>query len=77
MAEADREARNHAKANSSAPVRVIRAEGITPKPMTVEGAMLKINETGRDQVTYRDAESGELRVLLRRRDGNFELIEAS
>lgn len=76
MAEADREARNHAKANSSAPARVIRAEGITPKPMTVEGAMLKINETGRDQVTYRDAESGELRVLLRRRDGNFELIEA-
>ena len=44
--------------------------------MTVEEALLQIDEQDSDQVTYRDAQSGELRVLLRRRDGSLELIEA-
>jgi putative sigma-54 modulation protein len=44
------------------------------KPMTLEEAMLEID--GRDYVAYRDAETDRLRVLIRRRDGNFDLIEA-
>ena len=44
------------------------------KPMTIEEAMLEID--GRDYVVYRDAESDRLSVLIRRRDGNFDLIEA-
>ncbi len=44
------------------------------KPMTLEEAMLEID--GRDYVVYRDAETDRLRVLIRRRDGNFDLIEA-
>lgn len=47
------------------------------KPMTVEEAMLQIEELGGEHLTYRDADSGNLRVLLRRRDGRLELIEAS
>jgi len=42
--------------------------------MTLEEAMLEID--GRDYVAYRDAETDRLRVLIRRRDGNFDLIEA-
>jgi len=42
--------------------------------MTIEEAMLEID--GRDYVVYRDAESDRLSVLIRRRDGNFDLIEA-
>ena len=44
------------------------------KPMTLEEAMLEID--GRDYVAYRDIENDRLRVLIRRRDGNFDLIEA-
>jgi putative sigma-54 modulation protein len=44
------------------------------KPMTLEEAMLEID--GRDYVVYRDAETDHVSVLIRRRDGNFDLIEA-
>jgi putative sigma-54 modulation protein len=44
------------------------------KPMTLEEAMLEID--GRDYVVYRDAETDRVSVLIRRRDGDFDLIEA-
>lgn len=44
------------------------------KPMTLEEAMLAIE--GRDYIVYHDAESERVSVLVRRRDGNFDLIEA-
>lgn len=45
------------------------------KPMTLEEALLEI-ERDRDYVVYRDAETDRVSVLVRRRDGDFELIEA-
>lgn len=45
------------------------------KPLTLEEALLAI-EDGRDYLVYRDSESDRLSVLLRRRDGNFDLVEA-
>ncbi len=45
------------------------------KPLTLEEALLKL-EDGRNYLVYRDAESDRLSVLLRRRDGNFDLVEA-
>lgn len=44
------------------------------KPMTLDEAMLEIDD--RDYVVYRDAESDRVNVLIRRRDGNYDLIEA-
>jgi putative sigma-54 modulation protein len=43
--------------------------------MTVEEALLEIDQD-RDYLVYRDAQSDRVAVLLRRRDGNFDLIEA-
>ena len=63
-------------AAAGSPAHIVRSNRVAPKPMTVEEALLQIDELGSDHVTYRDAESGELRVLLRRRDGGLELIEA-
>ena len=63
-------------ANSDSRTTLIRSNSIAPKPMTVEEAIIQIEELDRDQLTYRDAESGDLRVLLRRRDGKLELVEA-
>ena len=44
------------------------------KPITLEEALLEI-ET-RDYVVYRDAETARVSVLMRRRDGNYDLVES-
>jgi len=63
-------------AKKAVPKRVFRvnhADG--NKPMTLEEAMLEI-ETSQDYLVYRDAQTDRLKVLMRRSDGNFDLIES-
>ena len=38
---------------------------------------MELDDLDRDQITFRDAESGEVRVLLRRQDGDLELVETA
>jgi putative sigma-54 modulation protein len=45
------------------------------KPMTLEEALLHMDST-RDYMVYRDSETDRVSVLVRRRDGNFDLVEA-
>jgi putative sigma-54 modulation protein len=45
------------------------------KPMTLEEAVLEM-EDDRDYLVYRDADKQCVSVLVRRRDGNFDLIES-
>jgi ribosome hibernation promoting factor len=45
------------------------------KPMTLDEAMLEMDRS-RDYLVYRDAETDRISVLLRRRDGNFDLVES-
>jgi putative sigma-54 modulation protein len=45
------------------------------KPMTVEEAVLDLDKH-RDYVVYRDADTGRTTVLIRRRDGHLDLVEA-
>jgi ribosome hibernation promoting factor len=44
------------------------------KPMTLDEAILEM-EKDRDYLVYRDAENDRLSVLMRRRDGHFDLVE--
>ncbi len=44
------------------------------KPMTLDEALLEMDKT-RDYLVYRDAESDRVSVLVRRRDGHFDLVE--
>ena len=44
------------------------------KPITVEEAMIHM-EDGRDYMVYRDSEKECISVLVRRRDGHFDLVE--
>lgn len=44
------------------------------KPMTLDEALLEMDD--RDYLVYRDAETDRVSVLVRRRDGNFDLVEA-
>jgi putative sigma-54 modulation protein len=43
------------------------------KPMTLDEALIEIDSL--DYIVYRDAKSDSLNVLIRRRDGNFDLVE--
>ncbi len=45
------------------------------KPMTLEEALLELDPE-RDYVVFRDADTDRVSVLLRRRDGHFDLVEA-
>jgi putative sigma-54 modulation protein len=44
------------------------------KPMTLDEAILEM-EPSRDYMVYRDAESDRISVLVRRKDGHFDLVE--
>jgi putative sigma-54 modulation protein len=44
------------------------------KPMTLEEAVLEMEKKG-EYVVYRDAETDRVSVLVRRPDGNFDLVE--
>lgn len=44
------------------------------KPMTLDEAVLEMDKD-RDYLVYRDAESDRVTVLVRRRDGHFDLVE--
>jgi putative sigma-54 modulation protein len=43
--------------------------------MTLDEALLEM-DARRDYLVYRDAETGRVSVLVRRRDGHFDLVEA-
>jgi len=45
------------------------------KPMTLDEAMLEM-DSSRDYLVYRDSETDQVSVLVRRRDGHFDLVEA-
>jgi putative sigma-54 modulation protein len=56
--------------------RVFRVNGAgRRKPMTLDEALLEMDQN-RDYLVYRDAEREGLSVLVRRRDGHFDLIES-
>ena len=60
----------------SAPGRVYRIDHHhRRKPMTLDEAVMAIGKN-RDYLVYRDAETDRVSVLLRRRDGHFDLVEA-
>lgn len=65
-----------AKARSPKPSKVVRASGrASGKPMTVDEALIAM-EDDRDYLVYRDAGSDKVHVLIRRRDGKVDLVEA-
>jgi putative sigma-54 modulation protein len=45
------------------------------KPMTLDEAVLQMDD-GRDYLVYRDARTDRVVMLVRRRDGHFDLVEA-
>lgn len=57
------------------PPRIIPARRYSVKPMTAEEATLRLSAESDQFVVFRDADTGRLGVLYKRKDGNYGLIE--
>lgn len=57
------------------PPRVVRATRYAVKPMSVEDAAGRIEESGEPFIVFRDPESAAVRVVYRRKDGQLGVIE--
>lgn len=55
--------------------RVVRMKRFVMKPMTLEEAILQLNLLGHDFYVFTNAETEEINVLYKRKDGNYGLIE--
>jgi putative sigma-54 modulation protein len=64
-----------AMASEGAEPRIVKSKQFPVKPMTPEEAILQLELVGHDFFVFRDAETGEVNVVYRRRDGDFGLIE--
>jgi len=74
--EVEAAAPNGAAAEAEAERRVYRVNHHQRrKPMTLDEALLEM-DASRDYLVYRDSESDRVSMLVRRRDGHFDLIEA-
>lgn len=54
---------------------VVRRKRFEAKPMSEEEAMLQMSLLGHDFFIYKDAETENMAVIYRRKDGNFGIIE--
>ncbi len=54
---------------------IVKTKQFAINPMTPEDAVLQLELIGHDFFVFRSADTGEVNVLYRRRDGNYGLIE--
>ncbi|NOZ24618.1 MAG: ribosome-associated translation inhibitor RaiA [Nitrospirae bacterium] len=60
---------------SAAEVKIIREKKVAMKPMTPEEAAMQMDLMGQDFLVFTDANSGNINVIYRRKDGDLGLIE--
>ena len=54
---------------------IVKTKQFPVKPMSPEEAVLQLELVGHDFFVFQDAESSDVNVVYRRRDGSFGLIE--
>ena len=54
---------------------IVKTKQFAVKPMSPEEAVLQLELVGHDFFVFRNAETGEINVVYRRRDGGYGLIE--
>ncbi len=73
LRESTAEARLSVTANEEP--QLVRTKQFALNPMTAEEAVLQLELVGHDFFVFRNADSGEVNVVYRRRAGNYGLIE--
>ena len=61
--------------NEDVEPRIVKTKQFTVKPMSPEEAILQLELVGHDFFVFQNAESNDVNVVYRRRDGNYGLIE--
>ncbi len=54
---------------------IIRTNMFADKPMLPEEAKMELNNTDKDFLVFKNADTGEVNVLYKRHDGNYGLVE--
>lgn len=65
----------HAEEEQDESPRIVRTKRFAIKPMSTEEAIMQMELVGHDFFVYLDAETDEVNVVYRRRDGHYGLIE--
>jgi putative sigma-54 modulation protein len=61
--------------DSEAESMIVKTKQFAIKPMTAEEAVLQLDLIGHDFFVFKNAETEQINVVYRRRDGNYGLIE--
>jgi putative sigma-54 modulation protein len=61
--------------NDGAEPQIVRTKQFAVKPMSAEEAVLQLELVGHDFFVFQNAESSDVNVVYRRRDGGYGLIE--
>jgi len=59
-----------------AEARIVRTKRFALKPMDVDEAVMQMELLGHDFFVFRDADTGDVSVVYKRRDGHYGLIES-
>jgi len=70
-----RAAGNAEEAAAEEPLRVVRTKRFAIKPMEVEEAIMQMNLLGHNFFVFANAETEQVNVVYKRKDGNYGLIE--
>lgn len=57
--------------------RIVKRKSFEMKPMSEEDAILELELLGHDFYVFKDAKTGDINVLYKRRDGNYGIIETN
>lgn len=71
----EKHAAMEAEERASDEPKIVRTKRFTLKPMTVEEAILQMDLLGHNFFVFSSAESDDVNVIYKRRDGNYGLIE--
>lgn len=66
---------DYSEYDSEPDARLVKVKSFEMKPMTVDEAMLQLDLLGHSFFMFRNAQTDEINVLYKRKDGNFGLIE--
>lgn len=75
VAIAPPEASHHAQEAEAVGPRVIRSNDLVAKPMSVDEAVMQMDLMNNDFLVFTHAETHEVNVVYRRKDGHYGLIE--
>ena len=57
--------------------KVVRTKQVIVKPLTIEEAILEMNMVNHDFFMFRNAETNDINVVYKRKDGNYGVLEPS